>query len=67
MTPRQQRIDDLRRKRAFYERLGKRKRLVQIDAELVPLVRDEIAGELLVEQVRRDIEWIGGGTRGRAA
>lgn len=53
------RIAHLREKRAFYNRLGKRKRVDQIDAILVPLVTESLAQANLVEQVRRDIELIG--------
>jgi hypothetical protein len=68
MTPRQQRIAYLRDKREFYSRLGKRKRLIQIDAELVPLVTEEMKQENLVASIGADLEWIGGGMRiGEAA
>ena len=60
MTPRRARIEHLRSIRAFHHKLGRRKRVIQIDAELVPLVNEELAQENLVETVRRDIELIAG-------
>ena len=59
MTPRRARIEHLRSIRAFHHKLGRRKRVIQIDAELVPLVNEELAQENLVETVRRDFEWLG--------
>lgn len=52
------RINQLREKRAFYNRLGKRKRVDQIDAILVPLVTESLAQANLAEQVQQDLEWI---------
>jgi len=64
---RRERIDDLRQRRAFYNWLGKRKKVARIDAELVPLMNEELAHEVaaaqqqhLVEQVGRDLMWIAG-------
>lgn len=57
---RRERITELRQRRAFYQWLGKRKRVAFIDAELVPLVAEELAHENLVAQVAADIEWIAG-------
>jgi hypothetical protein len=56
---RAERIEQLRRERAFHNKLGRRKRVVQIDAILEPLVREEMAQENLAHQLRQDIEWIG--------
>lgn len=56
-------INHLRSKRAFYERLGKRKKVAQIDAVLIPLVTAQVNQENLADQVRRDIEWIAGAER----
>jgi hypothetical protein len=53
------RIRQLRDKREFYRRLGKLKKLHMIDAELVPLVTEQVRQENLAETVRRDIELIG--------
>jgi len=61
VTPRQSRIEYLRGKRAIYERLGKRKKLIKIDAELEPLVTAELAEENLAASIAADLEWIGGG------
>ena len=59
-TPRQQRIEDLRQKRDFYNWLGKRAKVARIDAELVPLVNAELRQGDLNEQVRKDLMWIAG-------
>lgn len=59
-------IAQLRNKRAFYERLGKRKKVAQIDAILIPLVTEQVKQENLVTQIRQDIEWLAG-NRERAA
>ena len=53
------RVTELREKRAFYDKLGKRKKVDQIDAVLIPLVTEQMAMENLREQIARDIEWIG--------
>lgn len=64
MTDRLARIRYLQGRRAFFNKLGKRKKVVMIDAELVPLMTEEMAIENLAVQVRQDIEWIGAGERG---
>lgn len=66
MTTRE-RIEQLRAERAFHHKLGRRKKVIQIDAVLEPLVRDELARENLAETVRRDIELIAGPADRRAA
>lgn len=60
MTALAARINQLRNKREFYRRLGKVKKLHMIDAELVPLMTEQVRQENLVETVRRDIELIAG-------
>lgn len=57
---RRARIEDLRQRRAFYNWLGKRKKVALIDAELIPLVNEELAQENLVSQVAKDLMWIAG-------
>lgn len=57
---RRDRIAELQRKRAFYLKLGKRKKVIQIDAVLVPLMTEELRQERAVAQVREDLEWLAG-------
>lgn len=57
---RRERIEDLRQRRAFYNWLGKRKKVAMIDAQLIPLVNEELAQENLVAQVAKDLMWIAG-------
>lgn len=59
------RIRYLQARRAFFDKHGKRKKVVMIDAELVPLMTEQVKQETLAETVRRDIELITNGYNGR--
>ena len=57
---RAEQIEKLRLARAFHHKLGRRKKVTQIDAILEPMVREELAQENLAATVRADLEWIAG-------